>query len=139
TCPECGYRRGPDAPTAHACAPSPVPNRADPPLPGELPELRDSRCSAHTACIHLPARRLLSPEHKESRMKAKWLILSLAGLVLVAAWATVVVTYFFHPSIAVWTGIVTVAAFCTEGFLWVCAGVLGFSFLAKRRQMLSNL
>jgi hypothetical protein len=73
-------------------------------------------------------------------MKLKWLILALAGLVVVAAWGTMVVTYFFfHPTLPLWTAEATVAAFATEGFLWVCAGVLGFSFLAKRRQKLANL
>ncbi|MFT3727403.1 MAG: hypothetical protein QM759_06250 [Terricaulis sp.] len=73
-------------------------------------------------------------------MKVKWLILTLAGLVIVASWAAMAVTYFFfHPTLPLWTAEATVAALATEGFLWVCAGVLGFSFLAKRRQMLSNL
>lgn len=73
-------------------------------------------------------------------MKVKWLILTLSGLVVIAAWGTMVVTYFFfHPALALWTAEATVAAFATEGFMWVCAGVLGFSFLAKRRRMLSNL
>jgi p-aminobenzoyl-glutamate transporter AbgT len=73
-------------------------------------------------------------------MKTKWLILTRAGLVVVAAWATMVVTYvFFHPTLALWTAEATVAAAATEGLMWVCAGVLGFSFLAKRRRMLSNL
>ena len=45
-------------------------------------------------------------------MKARWIILSLAGLVLVGAWASVAITYFFFdPTIVVWTGVVTVAAF----------------------------
>lgn len=73
-------------------------------------------------------------------MKLKWLILALAGLIVVAAWSTMAVTYFFfHPSLALWTAEATVAALATEGFVWVCAGVFGFSFLAKRRQMLTNL
>ena len=47
-------------------------------------------------------------------MKARWIILSLAGLVLVGAWASVAITYFFFdPTIVVWTGVVTVAAFAT--------------------------
>jgi hypothetical protein len=73
-------------------------------------------------------------------MKLKWLILALAGLVVVTAWGTMVVTYFFfHPTLPLWTAEATVAAFATEGFLWVCADVLGFSFLAKRREKLANL
>jgi hypothetical protein len=47
-------------------------------------------------------------------MKARWIILSLAGLVLVGAWSAVAVTYFFFdPTIVVWTAVVTVAAFAT--------------------------
>ena len=72
-------------------------------------------------------------------MKLKWLILALAGLVALAAWMTMVVTYFFHPTLTLWTIEATVAALATEAFMWVCAGVLGFSFLQKRRQMLGRL
>jgi hypothetical protein len=72
-------------------------------------------------------------------MKLKWLILTIGGLVVIAAWATMVVTYFFHPTLALWTVEATVAALATEAFMWVCAGVLGFSFLQKRRQMLGRL
>ncbi len=73
-------------------------------------------------------------------MKARWIVLSLAGLILVGAWASVAITYFFFdPTIVVWTGVVTVAAFATEGFLWVAAGVLGWGFLAKRRAALGRL
>lgn len=72
-------------------------------------------------------------------MKIKWLILGLAGLILIGAWSAVVITkLFFDPSMAQWVGVVTVAAFATEGFLWVAAGVFGFSFLAKRRAMLAR-
>jgi len=72
-------------------------------------------------------------------MKARWIILSLAGLVLVGAWSAVAVTYFFFdPTIVVWTAVVTVAAFATEGFLWVAAGVFGWGFLAKRRAALGR-
>lgn len=73
-------------------------------------------------------------------MKLKWLIVALAGLVVVAAWSAVAITYFyFHPTLATWTPVVTFAALSLEGFFWVCAGVLGWSFLARRRQMLSRL
>jgi len=73
-------------------------------------------------------------------MKSRWIILSLAGLVLVGAWSAVAVTYFFFdPTIVVWTAVVTVAAFATEGFLWVAAGVFGWGFLAKRRAALGRL
>jgi len=72
-------------------------------------------------------------------MKVRWIILSLAGLILVAAWSAVAITYFFFdPTIVVWTAVVTVAAFATEGFLWVAAGVFGWGFLAKRRAALAR-
>ncbi|WP_395645868.1 hypothetical protein [Terricaulis sp.] len=73
-------------------------------------------------------------------MKVRWLILCTAGAVVLAAWAAVVITYaFFHPTIATWTIVVTIAALSTEGFLWVAAGVLGFSFLARRKATLMRL
>jgi hypothetical protein len=72
-------------------------------------------------------------------MKARWLILSLAGLVVIAAWSAVAITYFFFdPTIVVWTAVVTVAAVSLEGFFWVAAGVLGWSFLAGRRATLQR-
>ena len=70
-------------------------------------------------------------------MKMRWLLLVVAGLVVVAAWSAAAIAYFFFdPSIAVWTALVTVAAFSLEGFFWVAAGVLGWSFLAGRRATL---
>ena len=73
-------------------------------------------------------------------MKLRWLIVAAAGLVVLAAWSAVAITYlFFHPGLALWTGVVTIAALSLEGFFWVCAGVLGWSFLAGRRQMLARL
>jgi hypothetical protein len=70
-------------------------------------------------------------------MKMRWLIVAATGGVVLAAWSAVAVTYFFlHPSLALWTLVVTIAALSLEGFFWVCAGVLGWSFLAGRRQML---
>lgn len=72
-------------------------------------------------------------------MEVRWIILSLAGLILVGAWSAVAVTYFFFdPTIVTWTAVVTVAAFATEGFLWVAAGVFGWGFLAKRRAALAR-
>jgi hypothetical protein len=72
-------------------------------------------------------------------MKARWIILGVAGLVVVAAWSAVAITYFFFdPSLVVWTAVVTVAAFSLEGFFWVAAGVLGWSFLAGRRATLQR-
>jgi hypothetical protein len=73
-------------------------------------------------------------------MKARWIILIAAGAVVVAAWTAVAITYFFfEPSIALWATLVTIGAFSLEGFLWVAAGVLGWSFLAGRRAMLRRL
>jgi hypothetical protein len=73
-------------------------------------------------------------------MKTRWIILGLAAAVALAAWAAVLVTYlFFEPSLAVWTVLVTIAAFSLEGFFWVAAGVLGWSFLAGRRATLERL
>lgn len=72
-------------------------------------------------------------------MKARWLILGLAGLVVVAAWSAVAITYFFFdPTIVVWTAVVTIAAISLEAFFWVAAGVLGWSFLAGRRATLTR-
>jgi hypothetical protein len=73
-------------------------------------------------------------------MKTRWIILGIAGLIVVAAWSAVAITYFFFdPTIVVWTAVVTVAAVSLEGFFWVAAGVLGWSFLAGRRAALSRL
>lgn len=73
-------------------------------------------------------------------MKARWIVLIVAGLIVVAAWTAVAVAYFFFdPSLALWTAVVTAGALSLEGFLWVCAGVLGWSFLAGRRAMLERL
>ena len=73
-------------------------------------------------------------------MKARWIVLLAAGLIVVAAWAAVAVAYFlFDPSLALWTALVTAAAVSLEGFFWVCAGVLGWSFLAGRRAALARL
>jgi hypothetical protein len=73
-------------------------------------------------------------------MKARWIILIAAGLIVVAAWAAVAAAYFFFdPSLALWTALVTAAALSLEGFFWVGAGVLGWSFLAGRRAMLARL
>lgn len=73
-------------------------------------------------------------------MKTRWLVLTLAGLVVIAAWSAVAIAYFFFdPTIVVWTALVTVAAFSLEGFFWVGAGVLGWSFLSGRRAALQRL
>jgi hypothetical protein len=72
----------------------------------------------------------------EANMKARWLVLSLAGAVVVLAWTAVVAGYFLHLNVATWTVLVTIGALSLEGFFWVAAGVLGWSFLAGRRAML---
>ena len=73
-------------------------------------------------------------------MKAKWILLSLAGAAVALTWGAVAAAYFFfEPSLALWTGLITAAALSLEAFFWVGAGVLGWSFLAGRRQMLERL
>jgi hypothetical protein len=68
------------------------------------------------------------------------MILIAAGGVVAAAWAALTAAYlFFEPNLATWTALVTAAALSLEGFLWVCAGVLGWSFLAGRRALLGRL
>lgn len=71
-------------------------------------------------------------------MKLRWIILAVAGAILIAAWAAVGIAYFNRPSTAIWVAVVTAAAFATEGFLWVAAGVFGWGFLAKRRAALGR-
>jgi hypothetical protein len=72
-------------------------------------------------------------------MKLRWIILAFAGVVVVSAWAALAVAYFFfEPTLAVWTALVTAAAVSLEGFFWVAAGVLGWSILAGRRALLSR-
>lgn len=71
-------------------------------------------------------------------MKLRWIILAVAGAILFAAWAAVVIGYFNRPSLPMWAALVTTAAFATEGFLWVSAGVFGWGFLAKRRAALGR-
>lgn len=73
-------------------------------------------------------------------MKLKWIVLGLAGFVALAAVTAAIVAYvFFKPSLATWTALVTFAALSLEGFFWVGAGVLGWSFLASRRAALAQL
>jgi hypothetical protein len=73
-------------------------------------------------------------------MKARWIILSIAGAAVVATWSAAAIAYFFFdPSMAVWAALVTAGALSLEAFCWVGAGVLGWSFLAGRRAMLARL
>jgi hypothetical protein len=69
-------------------------------------------------------------------MKARWIILAVAGAIVVAAWATLGFAYFNRPEMPVWVAIVTAAALSLEAFLWVAAGVFGWGFLARRRATL---
>jgi hypothetical protein len=71
-------------------------------------------------------------------MKARWIILTIAGLVVIAAWSALAIGYFYRPSMPVWVAIVTAAALSLEGFFWVAAGVFGWGFLAKRRAALAR-
>ena len=72
-------------------------------------------------------------------MKARWIILAIAGAIVIAAWTTLGFAYFNRPSLPIWAGIVTAAALSLEGFIWVAAGVFGWGFLAKRRAALGRL
>ena len=73
-------------------------------------------------------------------MKTRWIVLGLAGTAMAAAWSAVGIAYFFfEPGVGLWTALVTAAALSLEAFLWVGAGVLGWSFLAGRRAMLEKL
>jgi NhaP-type Na+/H+ or K+/H+ antiporter len=73
-------------------------------------------------------------------MKVRWIVLAAAGAVVAVTWLGLALAYFFfEPSLPVWTGLVTAAAISLEGFFWVAAGVLGWSFLAGRRAMLERL
>lgn len=73
-------------------------------------------------------------------MRVRRIILGLAGVLVALTWGTAAIAYvFFHPSLALWTGLVTAAALSLEGFFWVGAGVFGWSFLAGRRRQLQRL
>ena len=49
-------------------------------------------------------------------MRARWIIVAIAGFVAAAAWAAVAFTYFYlNPSIALFTAVATVAALSLEG------------------------
>jgi len=73
-------------------------------------------------------------------MKLRWLILIGAGAIVIAAWSAVAIAYFFfEPTMVVWATLVTIGAFALEGFLWVAAGVFGWSMFAGRRAALARL
>lgn len=67
------------------------------------------------------------------------LLLGAALVFATAAWAAVGVAYVMRPGIAVWVGVVTVAAISLEILFWTAAGVFGWSFLAKRRAGIDRL
>lgn len=71
-------------------------------------------------------------------MKVRWIILSVAVAVALAAWIALGVAYFYRPSLPIWIGIVTAAALSLEALFWVAAGVFGWGFLAKRRAALAR-
>lgn len=66
-------------------------------------------------------------------VKVRWLILGAAFVFALAACAAVGVAYFIRPGIAVWAGLLTLAAISLEVLFWTAAGVFGWGFLAKRR------
>lgn len=73
-------------------------------------------------------------------MKMRWILLGVAAAAVAVTWTGAALAYFFfEPSLAVWTGLVTAAAISLEAFFWVAAGVLGWSFLAGRRATLGRL
>lgn len=73
-------------------------------------------------------------------MKARWIVLLLVGAIVVASWSAMLIAYlFFDPPLAVWAAMVTVAALSLEGFFWIGAAVLGWSFLAGRRAAIERL
>lgn len=83
---------------------------------------------------------MTAPAPTEARRGAliRRLILGFAVLFALAAWAAVGVAYFMRPTLAVWAGLVTVAAISLEVLVWTAAGVFGWSFLAKRRATLQR-
>lgn len=71
-------------------------------------------------------------------MKARWVILAIAGAIVVIAWTALGIAYFNRPDMPIWIAIVTAAALSLEGFFWVAAGVFGWGFLSKRRTALAR-
>ena len=58
-------------------------------------------------------------------MKVRWIVLGLVGLLVVATWGAAAVAYFFFkPSLALWTALVTAAA------LSLLEGLIGSACLA---------
>ncbi|GIK50784.1 MAG: hypothetical protein BroJett013_34810 [Alphaproteobacteria bacterium] len=76
---------------------------------------------------------------KRGGMKLRWVLLGAAAVFAAAAWAALGVGYVLRPSLAVWAGLVGLAALSLEVLFWTAAGVFGWSFLAKRRASLARL
>jgi hypothetical protein len=76
--------------------------------------------------------------HTPRGVMVRRLLLGLALVFAIASCAAVGVAYFMRPSLAVWAGVVTVAAISLEVLFWTAAGVFGWSFLAKRREALAR-
>ena len=62
-------------------------------------------------------------------MRARWIIVAIAGFVAAAAWAAVAFTYFYlNPSIALFTAVATIAALSFGRFL---LGLRGCAWLVN--------
>ncbi|WP_421792686.1 hypothetical protein [Hyphobacterium sp.] len=67
------------------------------------------------------------------------LVLVLAGLATVGAWAGVVITYMSTDSIAAFTVAVTIAAIATEVLFWSLAVIGGWTAFANRKRLWRRL
>lgn len=67
------------------------------------------------------------------------LVLSLAVLAFLAAWAGVVVVYAGEQGVAAFTVAVTIAAFATEALIWALAFIAGWSVFANRKAIWARL
>jgi hypothetical protein len=68
-------------------------------------------------------------------MQWKWIIAAIGASACVAAWSAVAVGYFMHASLAVFTGLATVAALSTEAMFWCLAAALGISIVQARHRI----
>lgn len=68
----------------------------------------------------------------------RWFILGVAVAFAALSCIAVGVAYVMKPGLAVWAGVVTVAAVSLEVLFWTAAGVFGWGFLAKRRATLDR-
>lgn len=73
-----------------------------------------------------------------AKPKLRWLILGAAVTFAVLSCVAVGIAYVMKPGLAVWAGVVTVAAISLEVLFWTAAGVFGWGFLAKRRATLDR-